>query len=167
MANLRLLLWPECDRDCEYCCNKQYDLNALPVAPDFREYGEIILTGGEPLLYPHVLLDEIKRIKRRTMAFIYLYTACSTKQVSFLRVLREVHGITLTIHKQEDVDDFYRLQRVLDLHYPDIKHKSLRLNIRNGINMMGMVSHYWHVDFWEPQLVCPVPDNEVLMRLRP
>ena len=165
--NLRLLLWPECNRSCEYCCNKQFNLAELPVAPDFRGYGQILLTGGEPLLYPEVLLDEIARIKRRnSMAFIYLYTAKTDDIAAFCAVLNEVHGVTLTIHEQGDVPDFQVLQAYLDNMYPVIKYKSMRLRIRNGINMRGCVSHYWTVDFWEPQEVCPVPTNEVFMRLR-
>lgn len=165
--DLRLLLWPDCDRSCDYCCNKQFNLAELPVAPDFREFGSIILTGGEPLLYPEVLLDEIARIKRRTLAFIYMYTACNTKPHTYLRILQQIHGVSHTIHSQDDVKDFGMLQTWLDREYPMVKHKSMRLLIRNGVNMRGCVSHYWQVNFWEPLEVCPVPQNEIFMRLRP
>ena len=166
MDKLRLLLWPDCDRSCEYCCNKQYDLNALPIVPDFRNYGEIILTGGEPMLYPEVLLDEIKRVKRRTLAMIYMYTACTTKPRDFMAVIREIHGCTLTIHNQSDVADFYKFQHHVDLFYRQIKVKSMRLAIREGVIVHGL-SHYWDVTYWTPMEVCPVPQGEVLMKLRP
>jgi hypothetical protein len=143
-----------------------YNLNNLPTAPDFREYGEIILTGGEPLLYPEVLLDEIERIQKRTMAFIYMYTACTTKPKAFMYVMRKIHGCTLTLHTQEDVRNFYNFQHHIDLFYRQLKYKSMRLAVRKGITLSD-VSHYWNVNYWEPMEVCPVPQGEVFMKLRP
>jgi hypothetical protein len=138
----------------------------LPIAPDFRGYGEIILTGGEPLLYPDVLWDEIERIRSRTLAFIYLYTAKVDNPWAFLHTLLRVHGLTLTIHKQEDVKGFLTLQKYLDDFYSEIKYKSMRLAVRKGI-ILNDVSHYWKVSYWEPMEVCPVPQGEVFMKLRP
>jgi hypothetical protein len=29
---MHLLITDKCDRDCKWCCNKQYDVNDIPVA---------------------------------------------------------------------------------------------------------------------------------------
>lgn len=31
---MHLMVTSLCDRDCKYCCNKQYDLNSIPYATD-------------------------------------------------------------------------------------------------------------------------------------
>ena len=49
---LRLLLFEECNRSCPGCCNRDWDLQPLPVCYDLPPYRIILLTGGEPMLYP-------------------------------------------------------------------------------------------------------------------
>lgn len=57
---LHLLVTSLCDRDCKYCCNKQYDIQNLPYVTDeeFKQADMVCLTGGEPFKYtnpPHIL----------------------------------------------------------------------------------------------------------------
>ena len=42
-----------CNRDCKYCCNKQYDLNDIPYVTDeeLREAETLCITGGEPFAF--------------------------------------------------------------------------------------------------------------------
>ena len=73
---LRLLLFEDCDRQCSRCCNKYYDLKNLPVEADFTGYREIILTGGEPMLKPRLVLKTIMEIREQNpQALIFMYTA--------------------------------------------------------------------------------------------
>ena len=77
MKKLRLLVTDKCNRNCEMCCNKNYNLEALPrFNPiDIGEYDEIILTGGEPLLLKENLLKYIEILKNINCNIpIYLYT---------------------------------------------------------------------------------------------
>ena len=38
---LRLLLFTNCNRGCEGCCNLDWDLASLPIVDDFSQYDEI------------------------------------------------------------------------------------------------------------------------------
>ena len=42
-----------CDRDCQYCCNKQYDLNSIPyiTKEELDQMKHVYITGGEPFAY--------------------------------------------------------------------------------------------------------------------
>lgn len=50
---LHLLVTPLCDRNCEHCCNKQYDLNTIPIVTpeELSNCTDVFLTGGEPFVY--------------------------------------------------------------------------------------------------------------------
>lgn len=50
---IHLLTTTLCNRDCKYCCNKQYDMNEILYVTDseLREAHTLCLTGGEPFLY--------------------------------------------------------------------------------------------------------------------
>jgi len=105
MLKLRLLLWEECNRSCSGCCNKDWNLAVLPVCSDYGSHDLIMLTGGEPMLKPHVLLQIIKEIRQQTAALIYVYTANVDDLDAAFAVLEAVDGITLTLHEQSDVDN--------------------------------------------------------------
>ena len=60
MKKLRLLLFTDCNRNCEGCCNNDFDLNALKVETDFRQYDKIFLTGGEPMIAPAIVINTIE-----------------------------------------------------------------------------------------------------------
>lgn len=53
MTDLHLMVTSLCDRNCKYCCNKQYDLNDIPYVTDkeLRSVEDVYITGGEPFLY--------------------------------------------------------------------------------------------------------------------
>ena len=77
---LRLLVTPYCNRDCDLCCNQNFDLDALPVitqADQFSKYTEISLTGGEPLLVYDKVRETILYIREygNFKGPINLYTA--------------------------------------------------------------------------------------------
>lgn len=57
------------------CCNRDWDLQALPLCQDYTPYRLIMLTGGEPMLYPEIIREAIAAIRRQTNVPIYLYTA--------------------------------------------------------------------------------------------
>jgi molybdenum cofactor biosynthesis enzyme MoaA len=44
MKKLRLLVTSECNRSCSGCCNKEWDLDKLPVCESYKDYDEIYLT---------------------------------------------------------------------------------------------------------------------------
>ncbi|MBD3261732.1 MAG: hypothetical protein GF334_08725 [Candidatus Altiarchaeales archaeon] len=164
---LRLLLLTRCNRDCEGCCNKQWDLAALPQVKTFIGYEQILLTGGEPLLDPMKVIRTCVAIRQEAgYGFpIYLYTAWSKDIVRYLQVINSVEGIVLTLHQRHDLDNFRRLQEWFRRHPHFAKMKSLRLNV------FSEVGEDIHDDQWKVKNNvewienCPLPTDEVFMRL--
>lgn len=170
---LRLLVTKKCNRTCAGCCNKQYELDKLPVIDikTIAEYDEIMITGGEPMLFPNELINLIDRIKMSILieghlgTKIYLYTAMPSV-LTDLGVLDRVDGIQLTLHDisideavifslappfiQEKIKDkSYRLCVFPELKHPIIIHP----NVWNSVRFMN-----WIKD-------CPLPSDEVFYRI--
>lgn len=164
----RVLVTQTCNRSCEGCCNKQYDFSTIPKfnIVDAYRYEEIILTGGEPMLYYYHLLDTIRSIRREVTDFwckIILYTAEVRDTGRALSVLMVVDGLTLTLHEQSDVEPFQDFQsRILDSY---TETRSLRLNVFKGVNP-GYIEPFWEVKReieWIEN--CPLPQGETLFML--
>lgn len=165
LFKLRLLLFPECNRSCRGCCNKEWDLNKLPRASTYTNYKEIILTGGEPMLRPEVIKDTVKTIREQTTTPIFLYTAKSDDIQEFLDVLKVIDGVTLTLHVPSDIITFKELSEALK--GADIKGKSLRLNVFRGVSLKDVDTSMWIVKKnikWIKD--CPLPEDEVFLRLK-
>ena len=164
MTKLRLILWPECHRNCPGCCNKDIDLNALPRFENLRDYKEVILTGGEPLLYPDMVREFINMVRQvaHPATRILLYTAkYDINSVS--KVLWLLDGMTITLHEQADVDPFMLLYAWLQGR-KDAEGKTMRLNVFKGIDVPN-VSDIFTIKrdiVWLKN--CPLPEDEVLMR---
>ena len=162
---LRLLLTERCNRNCPGCCNKDYDLNKLPIELDFRtleekEYELIMITGGEPLVVPDALYKAVGQIRKRTTSPIIVYTA----KVDDIRItnwiLDIVDGLTVTLHNQDDVMSFLKFAVFMN-HYK--QPKSLRLNVFEGVELPPFkYEKMWQVKrdlVWKEH--CPIPDDEV------
>ena len=162
MKKLRLLLASKCNRDCKGCCNKGWNLDSLKVCEDYEGYDEIMITGGEPALYPIKILAICKAIRRNNpKAKIYLYTALPKVNTVDLLNKGLLDGITLTLHDQRDVVAFELFQELLcDI---DLSKKSLKLNVFKGVNVVeypiwkSNKNMVWIKD-------CPLPENEVFMK---
>ena len=158
MKKLRLLFTQDCDRFCKGCCNKDWDLDALPKVTHFN-YSEILITGGEPLLYPYKLYALIAKIKKKSNAKVIVYTASTKSVAAFMEVLFRADGITLTLHKQSDVSDNFKKICARLRHYPN---KSLRLNVFKGIDYSGIpgIEHFTVKNNIEWVKDCPLPIDE-------
>ncbi len=170
---LRLLVTKDCPRDCEGCCNKDWDLDSLPVVDNFDKYDEIIITGGEPLS---------KNVRSKTTALvdylqiwypdkkIIIYTADCFGLGHFLQ-MHDIGGITLTIHTTEDLKWFDAVNdKVLNevQNYPLVyNERSLRLNIFKGVHIPENLDlSAWTVkDNIEWVKNCPLPEDEVFMKM--
>jgi hypothetical protein len=153
---LRLLLWEACNRSCAGCCNKQWDLTALPVVTEkeIAQADMILLTGGEPMLSPSRVLSYTSYLRGRTRPHtpIILYTA---RALGLPEVSPYMDGITLTLHVQSDVEPFLALPRLPG---------SLRVNVFAGIDL-PRIPPGWQVKRnirWIED--CPLPPDETFRR---
>ena len=161
LKTLRLLLFSACNRDCDQCCNKDWDLKALPIERDFTQYDEVLLTGGEPMLSPRRVWEAVEHIRaQNTTAKIHLYTAM-VRPVLVDLLRHNLDGVTLTLHDQNDVTEtLYAFLAIAPRLQPA---KSLRLNVFEGVVVEDVEG--WQVKrnmVWLPQ--CPLPANETFCR---
>lgn len=157
---LRLLLWEECNRNCPGCCNKDWNLETLPVCRDFSPYDTVMLTGGEPMMCPPAVHNAVRTIRKDSDAEIYVYTA-KVDNSAAISVLSAVDGMTVTLHTQVDVEPFLNFTRAV----ANID-RSLRVNIFQGIEVD--VPPDWQIKrgmYWVKN--CPLPEDEVFMRYEP
>ena len=168
MKTLRLLMTEDCNRNCEGCCNKDWDLKNLPVETNFRKYDEIVVTGGEPLLYPPDLMALVYDIRTQNPeAKIIVYTAKTNDVKALLSVLAVVDGLTITSHDLQDLMNFM----AFDVAIPDyLRYKSLHLNVFEGI-INGLFSETYKTNWKIKNNVkwiknCPLPENEVFRRMK-
>jgi len=161
---LRLLLWPDCNRACPGCCNKNWDLDRLQVAENYLGFDEVILTGGEPMLKPSLVIAAAAEVRQECVAgAIYVYTAKVDDVYWAREVLEHVDGFTVSLHQQEDLAAWQRFDAALSSrHYYT---KSLRLNVFEGIRMPSQLPLWWHVKTAVKWLdPCPLPAGETFMR---
>lgn len=167
MKKLRLLLFKEWLKDCEGCCNKNWDLDSLPIAGSFKGYDEIMLTGGEPMLKPTLVFETIRRIRDENQhAKIYLYTSYLTSQLILFCARNYIQGVVITLHDQSEVEDFM----FFDIGLSQItyhSHQSLRLNIFDNVSVPNVkLKCNWKIKKnirWIKN--CPLPENEEFKRL--
>lgn len=161
---LRLLLFETCNRSCEGCCNKDWDLTSLPICTDYSPYREILLTGGEPLLQPELVVQAIREIREQTDAPIILYTADLTQPLWLFLISGLIDGLTVTLHTAEDVPLFTDFDKRF---LPSDKLKQrLRLNVFKEAGTVTAKPHWKVKPNMEWIKDCPLPEGEVFMRYK-
>jgi organic radical activating enzyme len=166
MKSLRLLVTKNYNRNCKLCCNKSFDLNnpKYIFKNNYSDYKEIILTGGEPLLYPIQLIKLIKKIRMACESPIFIYTAYSSNIDYLIRIIILSDGITFTIHEEKDIDFFYNLsEKIIE---NQLEYKSLRLNIFDNIRLKNTYV-FWEIKNIKWLKNCPIPKNEDFKVLNP
>lgn len=99
MEKLRLLVTTKCPNKCPMCCNNSWDFSKLPVVEHFN-YKEIMITGGEPLLFPEKLANLAESIKTvQKLAYgnkgkLFLYTALA----DMLPIISDTSMELFTLH---------------------------------------------------------------------
>lgn len=161
MKKLRLLLFPNCNRSCPGCCNKDWDLKALPVIQDYHGWDLAMLTGGEPMLNPKLVIEVAARFPLETQTIVY--TAKVDDPDDVFAVLAAVDGMTITLHEPSDVSSFWQF---IDCCAEIGQFKSMRLNVFEGIE-----GDFSRLDNWKVKTGikwiknCPLPADEVFLRL--
>lgn len=154
---MHLLITDKCDRDCKYCCNKQYNMNCISVASrkEFEEVDTVCLTGGEPFKYADpcafalMLKCEFPNIKN-----VYVYTNAEPlyewleKNERRRLAFTALDGLSVSIKNMDDVSAFKSL-----VVHPLIKQlKSNYLYVMNGLypkqtGNFKMINREWQEDF--------------------
>jgi len=169
-SKARLIITFDCNRRCIGCCNTYVSLinqsKSIYSIDDLAKYETIIITGGEPNLYPANTYELILKIKQRyPIKKIYLYTAYYTPDMQLYLSL--IDGIHFTLHNnlsEKDIKEFYSFQRHMELYY---KKLSLRLYIDNRITESISILPYLYSRVeskaWIPEGNCPLPEGEELL----
>lgn len=167
---LRLVVTDKCHNKCSMCCNNRFDLKSLPVV-DRWDYDEIMVTGGEPMLFPYAvynLLFILKTLSAYTdkRPRLYMYTALPT--FSVLKLLNLLDGVVVTPHTLKDVTKLIHLNSRLIEGKEKFIEKSLRLNLFPEVRKL--IPYDTDLSMWKIKEIqwikdCPVPVGEDLRRI--
>lgn len=110
---IHLIVTPLCDRDCKYCCNKQYDMNDIPYVTDeeLKDAEILCLTGGEPFKYsyPSNIAHYYKK-KYPNIKKVYVYTnALELYNDGNMYTLKYIDGVNVSIKKEADRKAFNKM----------------------------------------------------------
>lgn len=168
---LRLLITTQCPNNCPLCCNKSWDFSTLPVVERWN-YDQIMLTGGEPLLFTQKVYELVKSLRMITEAQglspkIFIYTSIADR-MKFFDVLKVVDGVVLTPHSIHDVREFSETNYFLTQNRKLSEGKSLRLNLFDDIQKIipsSMDLSIWQIKHMVWIKDCPVPEGEDFRRI--
>ena len=171
MKSARVIMTLACERHCVYCSNYYQSImqsaKEIDNIDEVSDFDEILLTGGEPMLFPEKLIKIIEQIRKNSFAAIYLYSAKYTAKMK--EIIELVDGIHFTLHSDTspmDVVDFHTFQSLLSM-YP---RKSFRLYLNHDIHLPVTVYPYlWkrvEVKPWLTESECKLPENETLFILK-
>lgn len=167
---LRLLVTSQCPNKCPMCCNNSWDFSKLPVVEHFN-YKEVMITGGEPLLFLDkvaILADSIKNSNKLAYSNDvrgFIYTALAD---DILNILPRVDGVVFTPHSEKDIESFLKANRIMGLFPETVINKSLRLNLFS--NMKSLIPESTDLSHWQVKDIiwikdCPVPPDEEFKRV--
>jgi len=146
MKSARVITTFECNRNCPYCSNNYESLISQGREEDnlnfIKDYDEIILTGGEPMLYPGNILFLLKVIRKvNPDVKIYLYTAYYTHHLE--TIIKYVDGITYTLHENaswKDINKFNAVEQMITYN----RDKKFRLFINeNNQRQINIRPYLW------------------------
>ena len=124
------------------------------------------------MLYPNSLSAFVKRFRILENRASYprwheptkiiLYTAYVKSYNKISLILKRIDGLTVTLHKQEDVEDWLQLNNHLIANGP--YGKSLRLSVFDYITIPSMPFPLWNIQQQRITLdKCPVPEDDMLV----
>ena len=153
----------KCSRNCEFCCNKQYDiLKDVPMV-SYKELSEaenIFLTGGEPFEFssPNDIARDLKFVYKN-IKNIYVYTnAYELYEYLFYKngSVKYLDGLTISIKSKDDAKVFER--HLLD-NGVVLLLKSNKLYVFPGYEDVKTNDHFEkHLRVWQEDFK-PAPDS--------
>ena len=174
----RIIMTFECPRKCTYCCNEYHSIINGGVKASLWDIldekpSEILITGGEPILYPN-LIKTISRQAYLNDIPTYLYTAFwnpARTDSELEAIISEVNGIHYTLHAatgSNEIQEFYRFQ--IMINQEKFKHKSFRLfvhsEVRHPIEIHPWLYKRIESKQWIDEKDCQLPEGEKLFILQ-
>jgi MoaA/NifB/PqqE/SkfB family radical SAM enzyme len=164
LPKARLLVTYKCPKNCDGCCNKEWKGPMPTIATNYKGYEEIMLTGGEPMLYPAKVISLLRKIKAENPhASLYMYTATYNPK-DLKEVLPLLDGVCITLHAPEDIIQLQGIYPYMLLN----PNKSFRINVFDNINTSMLdFTKLPHVRVKQMVWIkdCPLPTNEEFIRL--
>lgn len=160
--NIHLLVTSLCERNCPFCCNKQYDLSNVPQATEkeLARAENIFITGGEPFAFarPNEIAGILKlrylnlhKVIVYTNAYElyrYLYNGGS---------LCHIDGLTISIKDWTDVDCWNNICKYMR-HYPQCKENWLYYFDDEFIENLDTTNFVVKKRVWQKDFT-PAPDS--------
>jgi hypothetical protein len=122
ISTARVIVTRKCNRECLKCVNdqQQESIRILESDEELSGYDEIIITGGEPLLFPqklHRFIENTHKLNRWKRVILY---TTAPDYFALMRLRRHFVGITISLYTDEDVRRFNFwaniLERDLEIH---------------------------------------------------
>lgn len=104
---IHLYVIDKCDHDCPLCCNKQYDMEKVPVVTveELKEAETICITGGEPFLYDRLMFF-VRDLKEQypNIQNVYVYTSgAAFEEWTHFRNIKYFDGINFGPKSSRDI----------------------------------------------------------------
>lgn len=133
-----------------------------------RLFEEVIITGGEPLLFPNRLKHFVSRIPNVSLTTLYTANPIVSMDAK-LKALDYFNRITITIHEEEDIQQLRdlllagenrnRTQQFLRVHIFD--------NIKLPEDVLAKLTNYTTTVVNKTWIEnCPLPQDEMLFVLK-
>lgn len=165
IKEIHLFLLEKCDHACELCCNKQYEINKIPVitVDELKQAETILFTGGEPFLIGNELTGLARRIKTQysNIKNIYVYTS-GPALLDYLEDDNNLHyldGVSIAPKNKYDVEClealFLKYNRGLNslrsnriYMFPEFKDKIEDLyNSTSELSHIELIDRKWQETF--------------------
>ena len=162
IEDIHLMVTSLCDRNCPYCCNKQYDLSTIPQVTDeeFSRAKRIFITGGEPFVFVQPMeIAKYLRVKYKNIEQMIVYTNAYELYCYLAKgqSLAHIDGLTVSLKDYRDKDYFEGILTYLK-DYP--KCKSNRLYYFSDFLIVGLNTGDFELieREWQPEFI-PAPDS--------
>ena len=166
----RILITTKCNRSCPGCANDLFiasgNMLTMNNITEVYKYDEIIITGGEPMLRPDLVLKTIEEIKLYSKAPIFMYS--STIRIdndNALKVLEMINGLTYTVHYEYTEKD-EKMLRVLSYILDKFNLNSRLLIDSRLAHILEKKNIKWEnwnsikLLEWQDDGDCPLPSHE-------
>lgn len=152
---IHLMITPLCNRSCEHCCNKQYDISEIPVVTDeeLRRCETLCLTGGEPFKFTNPCeIAKYYKNRYKNIKNVYVYTNAIelANWLWFHSRVNYIDGLSVSIKSR---DDKYIFEEEIITNCSVTTLSSNRLYVFDNliddveINNFTIIKREWQEDF--------------------